>query len=900
MSRNLSFEEFFIAEHIDIDQTYVSFDSFSENTEAEQPHSGESAPNPTYINQETAFRPSLVQVPARALDRAAAARNVQGPNRSCTGCRVKAFVYAYSSHQINLGSPPTLDQLAPSAERGLHPHVLEELTRCVELIRLARKKSSNNQAGPQDYISAWKETQQVGLDCMHRAQRNHCSTHLKDWGLKLTSDRELVWVYLKEPSAAVEPPEPDAKRSRIVKSAPPTSNPASTPASTPVANVAQAAQLVDMKFFLADSTVTCREFPVQYSPQYFMTLNAVATPPCDITHLIPMEGVSLSYELISMRGECWGTGGMLLITVKGTSELPCSARFALQPKFYPSSLVVAPPALLHLVLATDAPVALDCPAAGGFDTSGGYSDSNGGAGPGSGNGNSGGQGFETGGSGPAGHAPPESGGGGSFSAPSSYASLSASKYGRTVPTTVALPPLRPVPPCTLALTLESGSVAVSDVILQVMERGLSEYLPVVLYSPANQASEMDALISLVSKLYVTRGWSVAGPSPARNEPFWAWELCPVREGFSFTGEKILEMWDLASFLFEVRDKPQFAHAVQASRSSGMGAFWDSVLASCPGTWCEPFYKVSDKSLVKTTTSKDLPTPFTSEIAPFSDQPLLCYSIPLFGRRPGGNNSALAEAVAAKVESLALSTSPFLVPICGVALGATSVKVLMEMRYLTEVGSLQGLFAAGTDIGGSQYDLIAGIASGLATLHEAGFAHGDLSASTILVDKGQPLLALGGFAQLSEKPKKQGEDGARDRDGSTVPSTIPLFGRSPDEKSVAESVAYVIPKGALGPQSSPLEQAKAADIFAFSLLAFEILSGTRIFAQEKIPPQMISQKLAEGQRPQIPVHWPASVSLVLQDGWGARQGPAASMQEIKNSILLAHKAEWQSVHATVSL
>jgi serine/threonine-protein kinase len=125
-----------------------------------------------------------------------------------------------------------------------------------------------------------------------------------------------------------------------------------------------------------------------------------------------------------------------------------------------------------------------------------------------------------------------------------------------------------------------------------------------------------------------------------------------------------------------------------------------------------------------------------------------------------------------------------------------------------------------------------MAAGLVALHEAGVVHRDLKPANVLLDeKGRAMLSDFGIARMGVI-----EMGAVDPEAATA---------SPGKGSALTGTGawigtplYMAPEAARGAR----ESAPALDVFAFGLVAYELLTGKLPFATPPVLLELVGQPL----------------------------------------------------------
>ena len=155
----------------------------------------------------------------------------------------------------------------------------------------------------------------------------------------------------------------------------------------------------------------------------------------------------------------------------------------------------------------------------------------------------------------------------------------------------------------------------------------------------------------------------------------------------------------------------------------------------------------------------------------------------------------------------------------------------------------------------------GMAEGIDALHAQGVVHGDLKPGTVML--------------------------TTDRDGAVKPVLID-FGLSgfsdskPAAKKISGTVAYMAPERFRGDIGS-----NAADIYAFGVMLFEMISGSRPFPHEELLPSAIRRVTEDPPRlqqrvPSTSLAWDSAIARALSREPGRRPKTAGEVVRAMNA------------------
>jgi serine/threonine-protein kinase len=166
------------------------------------------------------------------------------------------------------------------------------------------------------------------------------------------------------------------------------------------------------------------------------------------------------------------------------------------------------------------------------------------------------------------------------------------------------------------------------------------------------------------------------------------------------------------------------------------------------------------------------------------------------------------------------------------------------------------------------ELLAGVADGLATAHDAGIVHRDVKPDNILISThGYAKLADFGLAKLFEARSDATATGA-----VTVGSTAPGM--------IVGTIAYMSPEHASG---RPVDA--RSDIFSFAVVLYEMLTGRQPFAAatDLEVLQRVRYQVADPLEPDIPATVRAAVEKALE------KAPADRYQSMRDMVVDLRRA-----------
>src|SRR5713226_6242995 len=173
------------------------------------------------------------------------------------------------------------------------------------------------------------------------------------------------------------------------------------------------------------------------------------------------------------------------------------------------------------------------------------------------------------------------------------------------------------------------------------------------------------------------------------------------------------------------------------------------------------------------------------------------------------------------------------------------------------------------------ELLAGVADGLATAHEAKILHRDIKPANILITKsGYAKLADFGLAKLVEAP-------------SQPDATKTLTGHGTKPGMVVGTIAYMSPEQASG---QPVDA--RSDIFSFGVLLYELLAGRRPFTAST--DLELLQTVIHGAPQPLPEDLPAALRTVVEKA--LEKDPADRYQSMREMVVDLRRLARQSAEA----
>jgi hypothetical protein len=194
------------------------------------------------------------------------------------------------------------------------------------------------------------------------------------------------------------------------------------------------------------------------------------------------------------------------------------------------------------------------------------------------------------------------------------------------------------------------------------------------------------------------------------------------------------------------------------------------------------------------------------------------------------------------------THPNLVPV--VDIGIANGRLFLVMPVI-DGGSLAAARARFGDAAWAR-PLLAQIAAGLAVLHARGIVHRDLKPGNILLDRGVARIADFGLASLRADVTRDGTKSLTDVALAATAAPAAALTRAGD---VFGTPAYMAPELAGGVGDAP----PASDVFAFGVLAYEMVSGRAPFEVAPVLERMAGHAIAP---PAPPAGDDALASVIL--------------------------------------
>jgi eukaryotic-like serine/threonine-protein kinase len=218
----------------------------------------------------------------------------------------------------------------------------------------------------------------------------------------------------------------------------------------------------------------------------------------------------------------------------------------------------------------------------------------------------------------------------------------------------------------------------------------------------------------------------------------------------------------------------------------------------------------------------------------------------------GSVSAEAGArFAREAEIAARIDDPHLVKVVDVS-GAASGRLYLVME-LIDGGSLEEQRGRFGDVPWA-LQVLGGMARGLRALHAAGVVHRDLKPANVLLTTGRDQLVKisdFGISRLDDEEPPPEREEPLGLDSTHVPARLTRTG------ALMGTPAYMSPELASGHRAGP-----EADLFAFGLVAYELLTGGAAFREPPVFSAMAGRRLAPVAP--LPAQVPAPIAaLVLQ-------------------------------------
>ena len=177
--------------------------------------------------------------------------------------------------------------------------------------------------------------------------------------------------------------------------------------------------------------------------------------------------------------------------------------------------------------------------------------------------------------------------------------------------------------------------------------------------------------------------------------------------------------------------------------------------------------------------------------------------------------------------------PNLVPVIDLGI---SDGILFLVMPLVEGGSLE---AHRSRFGDRRWgeSMLLPIARSLAALHDGGIIHRDIKPANILLGDGVPIITDFGIAALTPEPRD-----TRDSDDDALARTMPA---PLDKREISGTIAYMAPEQARGDAQT------ASDIFAFGLVAAELLTGASPFLEAPVAALLAGRAVAPPDVASVP-------------------------------------------------
>lgn len=124
-----------------------------------------------------------------------------------------------------------------------------------------------------------------------------------------------------------------------------------------------------------------------------------------------------------------------------------------------------------------------------------------------------------------------------------------------------------VSPADLSVLIREGRISLANAAVQVFERGLADYVPVIVLAAHNPCPSAYALLETVQELSLSRGYA---EEDQRDEHAWAWEGLPVP---TWLPAARVRAWEIAALLYRLKPHSVWKNRLASASERGLEGFW---------------------------------------------------------------------------------------------------------------------------------------------------------------------------------------------------------------------------------------------------------------------------------------------------------------------------------------